>query len=73
VLAGGPRPRALLPHGEHTVSSCPEGEWRWIYCYRAVDEEGQVVDTYVSERRNAAAQAFFRRAITETDVRPQRE
>ena len=28
---------------------------RWAYCYRAIDQDGQVVDVYVSERRNAAA------------------
>src|SRR5215813_5109725 len=35
--------------------------------YRAIDQQGQVVDAYFSERRNAAAaQAFFERAMTET-------
>ena len=46
---------------------------RWAYCYRAIDQDGQVVDVYVSERRNAvAARAFFERAIAETGVRPER-
>jgi transposase, IS6 family len=46
---------------------------RWVYCYRAIDEDGQVIDAYVSERRNAAAaRAFFERATNETDARPQR-
>jgi putative transposase len=46
---------------------------RHAYIYRAIDEEGQVVDAYFSERRNAAAaQAFFERAITETEVTPER-
>jgi transposase-like protein len=41
------------------------------YIYRAIDEEGQVVDAYFSERRNgAAAQAFFERAMAETEVTP---
>ncbi len=45
----------------------------WTYVYRAIDEDGQVVDAYVSERRNArAAQTFFERAIGEPGVRPQR-
>ncbi len=44
---------------------------RWTYVYRAIDEDGQVVDAYFSQRRNAkAAQSFFERAITETGVRP---
>ena len=46
---------------------------RWTYVYRAIDEHGQVVDAYFSERRNAgAAETFFRRAIDETGVRPER-
>ncbi len=45
----------------------------WTYIYRAIDEDGQVVDAYFSERRNArAAQTFFDRAIDETGVRPER-
>jgi transposase, IS6 family len=37
---------------------------RWAYCYRAIDEDGQVVEAYCSKRRNAsAAQAFFERAL----------
>jgi transposase-like protein len=36
----------------------------WRYVYRAVDEEGQVIDVYVSPRRDlAAARKFFGRAI----------
>jgi transposase-like protein len=46
---------------------------KWTYIYRAIDEDGQVVDAYFSERRNAAAaEGFFRRAIDETGVRPTR-
>jgi transposase-like protein len=46
---------------------------RHAYIYRAIDEDGQVVDAYFSERRNAAAaQAFFERAILSTDVTPER-
>src|SRR5215210_4510320 len=46
---------------------------RWAYCYRALDQDGHVVDVYFSERRNAAAaEAFFARAIAETGVRPER-
>ncbi len=45
----------------------------WTYVYRALDQDGQVVDVYFSERRNAkAAQAFFERALDETGVRPTR-
>ena len=46
---------------------------RWAHCYRAIDQDGQVVDVYVSERRTAAAaRALFERAIAETGVRPER-
>ena len=42
---------------------------RWAYCYRAIDQHGQVVDVRFSERRNAAAaRRFFERAITHTAV-----
>ena len=44
---------------------------RWTYLYRAIDQDGQVVDAYCSERRNAdAAQSFFKRAMAETGVMP---
>jgi len=46
---------------------------RQAYIYRAIDEDGQVVDAFFSERRNAAAaQAFFERALAETEVTPMR-
>jgi transposase-like protein len=45
----------------------------WTYIYRAIDQDGQVVDAYFSQRRNArAAQTFFERAIDETGVTPER-
>ncbi len=46
---------------------------RWTYIYRAIDPDGQVIDAYFSERRNAAAaEAFFTRAMSETGSTPQR-
>ncbi|MCP4082470.1 MAG: IS6 family transposase [Planctomycetaceae bacterium] len=37
----------------------------WRYVYRAVDQHGQVIDIYVSKRRNiAAARHFFATALT---------
>ncbi len=45
----------------------------WTYVYRAIDQDGQVVDAYFSERRNAkAAEAFFKRAINTTGITPER-
>jgi len=44
---------------------------RWVYAYRAIDEQGQGIDVYLSETRDtAAATAFFEQAIARTDVRP---
>ncbi len=43
----------------------------WAYVYRALDEQGQIVDVYVSaERATADAATFFRRAIEATGVAP---
>jgi transposase-like protein len=44
---------------------------RWRYVYRAIDQFGQVIDVFVSERRDAAAaRRFFERAIGSTKVTP---
>jgi transposase-like protein len=43
----------------------------WVYVYRAIDGQGQVVDVYVSERRAAEdAATFFRHAIDAMGVVP---
>ena len=43
----------------------------WRYVYRAVDQDGQVIDVLVSARRDAdAARRFFRRALTTLKVTP---
>jgi len=45
------------------------GQWR--YAYRAIDQFGQVIDVFVSQRRDAAAaRRFFERAIGSTKVTP---
>jgi putative transposase len=44
---------------------------RWCYLYRAIDRDGNLVDTMLSEHRDmAAAQAFFRSAKAATGVTP---
>jgi transposase, IS6 family len=44
---------------------------RWRYVYRAIDQSGQVVDVFVSPRRDAkAARRFFGQAIGTTRVTP---
>jgi transposase-like protein len=45
------------------------GQWRYVY--RAIDQFGQVIDVFVSPRRDVgAARRFFERAIGTTTVRP---
>ncbi len=46
---------------------------RWCYLYRAIDRDGQLIDTMLSEHRDmAAAQAFFRSAKSVTGQVPER-
>jgi transposase-like protein len=45
------------------------GQWRYVY--RALDQFGQVIDVFVSRRRDAkAAHRFFQRAIGTTNMVP---
>ena len=45
------------------------GQWR--YAYRAIDQFGQVIDVFVSPRRDVrAARRFFQRVIGTTKVTP---
>jgi transposase-like protein len=45
---------------------------RWHYLYRGVDSDGQVLDCWLSRTRDlAAAEAFFRRAISSTRCLPE--
>ncbi len=74
----------LFGEAAHTHRRPVGGEWRvdetycrlkgkWAYLYRAIDQAGQVVDVYFSERRNArAAERLFNRGVGETGVRPTR-
>jgi transposase-like protein len=44
---------------------------RWRYVYRAIDHFGQVIDVFVSPRRDStAARRFFERAIGTTKILP---
>jgi transposase-like protein len=44
---------------------------RWRYVYRAIDQFGQVIDVFVSSRRDAtAARRFFQQAIATTAMIP---
>jgi transposase, IS6 family len=45
------------------------GQWRYVY--RAIDQFGQVIDVYVSPRRDTkAAHRFFEQAIGTTKIAP---
>jgi transposase-like protein len=44
---------------------------RWRYAYRAIDQFGQVIDVFMSARRDAtAAGRFFKRALGTTKMAP---
>jgi IS6 family transposase len=44
---------------------------RWCYAYRAIDQFGQVIDVFVSTRRDVkAARRFFQQAICTTKATP---
>src|SRR3954462_5315699 len=44
---------------------------RWVYLYRAIDKQGQLIDSMLSAKRDmAAAQRFFRSAQTVAGCRP---
>jgi putative transposase len=46
---------------------------QWVYLYRAIDRDGNLVDVLLSKKRDrAAAEAFFRSARTVTDLVPAR-
>jgi transposase-like protein len=45
---------------------------KWHHLYRGVDEDGQVLDCWLSPTRDlAATEAFFRRAINSTGCTPE--
>ncbi len=44
---------------------------RWRYLFRAIDEQGQILDVYLSDRRDAAAvQRFFEGALDTSGTAP---
>ena len=46
---------------------------QWCYAFRAIDEDGQVIDVYVSRTRDtAAATTFLTRAVESSEVTPYR-
>src|SRR3954471_8293123 len=57
----------------HVDETYLEVRGRWCYLYRAIDRDGNLIDTMLSEHRDmAAAQAFFRSAKAVTGMTPER-
>lgn len=58
-------------HRWHVDETYLKVRGRWCYLYRAIDRDGNLVDTLLSEHRDmAAAQAFFHSARSATDMTP---
>jgi putative transposase len=78
VLAGGLRRRRSGKGGAgrrhwHVDETYLKVRGRWCYLYRAIDRNGGLVDTMLSEHRDmAAARAFFRSAKAATGATPER-
>jgi transposase-like protein len=66
AVRGNLRPSSFTPAGRrHQVA----GHWRYVY--RAIDQFGQIIDVFVSSRRDAtAARRFFQQAIGTTMMTP---
>jgi transposase-like protein len=63
--------RSLVAHRWRVDETYLKVGTSWHYLYRAIDEHGQIVDVYLSDRRNAAAaQAFFKAAIAASGASP---
>jgi transposase-like protein len=72
----------VLDHGENVLALPGQGDRLdevggqqvngvWRYVYRAVDQNGQVIDVLVAKRRDGdAARRFFQRALTTLKVTP---
>jgi transposase-like protein len=46
---------------------------KWCYLYRAIDKDGNLIDTRLSEKRDLdAARSFFQQALATTEVKPER-
>jgi transposase-like protein len=61
---------AIGSHWQVDETYVKVGGW-WRYVYRAVDEYGQVIDVYLSPRRDSgAARRFFHHALTTALVAP---
>jgi putative transposase len=68
----------LKRHGQVGVSwnvdeTYVKVQGKWCYLYRAIDRDGNLVDSMVSEKRNMdAAQRFFQQVLQTVDHAPER-
>jgi len=81
-IYGGPALHPAAGRGSQALSSPRRDRWYvdetylkvagvWRYLYRAIDQFGQVVDVWLSPRRDAvAARRFFANAIKATGAAP---
>jgi transposase-like protein len=78
ILTAELRQRRHSKHGAgrrfwHVDETYLKVRGRWCFLYRAIDRNGDLVDTMLSEHRDmAAAQAFFRSAKSATGMTPDR-
>jgi transposase-like protein len=72
LLAGAARPcRHVVGDRWQVDETYVKVAGRWRYVYRAIDQFGQIIDVFVSARRDAtAARRFFDQAIGSTRVTP---
>jgi transposase, IS6 family len=72
LLAGDARPCRHRPGDRWLVDETyVKVAGRWRYIYRAIDQFGQVIDVFVSPRRDATtARRFFEQAVGTTTVTP---
>jgi len=72
LLADAARPcRHAVGTRWHVDETYVRVSGHWRYVYRAIDQFGQIIDVFVSVRRDAtAARRFFQRAIITTQVMP---
>jgi len=55
----------------HVDATYIKSEGRWCYFYRAIDKDGNLVDVYLSDKRNInAAENFFKQAMKTTGIKP---
>jgi transposase-like protein len=63
----------LVGDGWHVDETYPKVGGTWRYLFRAIDQFGQVIDVFLSPRRDTgAARRFFERAVGRTGSHPSR-